>query len=126
MQTAFALVACAILALLAIFQVALALGAPFGRLAWGGGNVVLPVPLRAASAFSVVVYAFCAAIVLDRAGLWDVFAGDRVSGVGTWVLAAYFSVGVVMNALSRSVPERAVMTPVAGVLAISCLVLALG
>jgi hypothetical protein len=42
-----------------------------------------------------------------------------------WVLTAYFGIGVLANAASRSRPERLVMTPVALVLALCCLVIAL-
>lgn len=52
-----AVVASVLLAALAAFQVALAAGAPLGRLAWGGRHRVLPTGLRIASGVSVVVYA---------------------------------------------------------------------
>lgn len=45
--------------------------------------------------------------------------------MGIWVLAVYFAVGVVMNGISRSKPERNLMTPVALVLAITTLLIAL-
>jgi hypothetical protein len=51
-------------------------------------------------------------------------ANEAVTSVVTWVLAGYFALGVLMNAISRSKPERAVMTPVALVLAAAYLVLA--
>ena len=43
-----------------------------------------------------------------------------------WVLTGYFALGIVMNAISRSKPERFTMTPVSLVLAGLCLVVALG
>jgi len=45
--------------------------------------------------------------------------------IGTWVLFAYFLLGVVMNALSRSRPERWTMAPLSLVLAALTLVVAL-
>ncbi len=48
---------CAILAALAVFQVALIAGAPLGHLAWGGQDRVLPRTKRAGSVVSVVLYA---------------------------------------------------------------------
>jgi hypothetical protein len=65
-----------------------------------------------------------AVIVLDRAGVVDV-VGDGVARLGTWVITAYFALGILANAASRSPSERAVMTPVSVVLAISSLVVAL-
>jgi hypothetical protein len=43
--------------------------------------------------------------------------------VTAWVLAAYFALGVVMNGISRSLPERLTMTPTALTLAVLYLVL---
>lgn len=112
-----------VVALLALFQIALAAGAPWGRFAWGGAQAKLPVALRIGSVVSLLIYSACAAIVSDRAKLIDV-VGDDVSGVGAWVVAGFLSLGVVMNAISRSKPERFTMTPVALVLAASAYVVA--
>lgn len=112
-------------AALAVFQIALAAGAPWGRLAWGGQHPdVLPVRLRVGSMVSVLVYAFLCTIVLDRADLLSLYP-EVVSTVGIWVVFGYLLLGVAMNALSRSRAERAVMTPVAAVLAITALLTAL-
>ncbi len=115
----------AMIVALAVFQIALATGAPLGRFAWGGAQARLPVGLRIGSAVSIPIYGACAAIILDRAGIVDV-VGDDVSRIGAWVIAGFFSLGVVMNAISRSKPERFTMTPVALVLAASAYVVAVG
>ena len=120
-----AIVLCVILAALAVFQLALALGAPIGRFAWGGQHRVLPTRLRIGSAISIVIYAVIAVIALDRAGVVDVVS-DVVSTVGMWVVFAYFVIGIPMNAISRSRPERYTMTPVVAVLAVLSLLVALG
>jgi|TARA_B100000700_G_scaffold102515_1_gene115618 hypothetical protein len=73
---------------------------------------------------SVVLYAAFAALLLRRAGaLGDAGA---VSQVATWVLFAYFGIGVLLNAISRSRPERIVMTPVSAVLTACAVVIARG
>ena len=113
-----------ILAALAVFQLALALGAPLGRFAWGGAHRVLPARLRIGSLVSIVIYAVIAVLALDRAGLIDVVP-DGVSIVGMWIVFGYFVLGIVMNALSRSKPERYTMTPVVTVLAVLSLLVAL-
>jgi hypothetical protein len=46
--------------------------------------------------------------------------------VSMWVLTAYFALGVLMNGISRSRPERLIMTPTALVLAALYLILAAG
>lgn len=120
-----AVVFVAVLVLLALFQLALAFGAPWGRFAWGGQHPgALPAGYRAASAFSILVYGFMAVLALNRAGVLDVFP-DGFTRVAAWVVFAYLALGVAMNAISRSKPERYVMTPVAVVLAVLALFIAL-
>ena len=116
---------CVILGVLAVFQLALALGAPIGRFAWGGQHRVLPARLRIGSAVAIVIYAVIAVIALDRAGAIDVVS-DVVSTVGMWVVFGYFVLGIPMNAVSRSRAERYTMTPIVVVLAVLSLLIALG
>jgi hypothetical protein len=113
-----------LLSLLGILQIALAGGAPLGRLAWGGQERILPRRLRIGSVASVAIYAVIALLVLDRAGEIDLVP-DVVSRVGMWVVVAVFALGVVTNALSRSRLEHAVMVPVNAVLAAAALLVAL-
>ncbi|MFB9311023.1 hypothetical protein BJY17_003159 [Agromyces hippuratus] len=120
-----AIALCVILGVLAVFQLALALGAPIGRFAWGGQHRVLPARLRIGSAIAIVIYAVIAVIALDRAGAIDVVS-DVVSTVGMWVVFGYFVLGIPMNAVSRSRAERYTMTPIVVVLAVLSLVIALG
>jgi hypothetical protein len=120
-----AVVACLLLAGLAVFQALLIAGQPLGRLAWGGQHVVLPSHLRVGSAVSVVLYALFAVVILSAAGALSQLSVEFVE-VAIWVLAGYFVLGIVMNAASRSRPERLVMTPVVLVLAVSCLLIARG
>ncbi|TYP88350.1 hypothetical protein [Blastococcus xanthinilyticus] len=125
MITLAAVLACVLLAALGILQLLLLTGRPLGRFAWGGQHEVLPRGLRVGSAVSVLLYAFFAVVILQAA---EVLSGlpDVVAGVGIWVLTGYFALGVVMNGISRSRPERLLMTPVALALAGCCLVVALG
>lgn len=115
-----------LLAALAVFQVALACGAPLGRFAWGGQHRVLPTRLRLGSLSSVLIYALIAAIVTARAGLVDVDVSDRVVQVAAWGVAAYLLLGVGVDAASRSKPERTVMTPLCAVLGVLSVGVALG
>ena len=115
-----------ILAGLAIFQVALAVGAPIGRFAWGGQHDVLPARLRIGSVVSILLYALFALILLERAELVTVFGSEPFVQVATWVLFGYFALGILMNGISRSKAERTVMVPVTLVLAALTLLVALG
>ena len=120
-----AIALCVVLAVLAVFQLALIFGAPIGRFAWGGQHRVLPTKLRIGSAVSIVIYTIIALLALDRAGLVDVVP-EVVSTVGMWVVFAYFVLGIGMNAISRSKPERYTMAPVSALLAVLGLLVALG
>jgi hypothetical protein len=120
-----AIVLTVLLVVLAVFQFALALGAPLGRFAWGGAHRVLPPKLRIGSLVSIVIYALVVVIALDRSGVIDVVP-DPVSTVGMWVVFGYFVLGIPLNAISRSRPERFTMTPVVTVLAVLSLLVALG
>lgn len=112
--------------LVGLFQLALVLGAPWGALAWGGQHKgTLPAEYRWGSAASILVYGFFALVVLDHAGVVEVLP-DAVSSVGVWVVVGFLGLGVIMNGISRSRPERFVMTPVVLALALLALVVALG
>lgn len=121
----FALLFAVILAALVVFQFALAFGAPIGKFAWGGQHRVLPRRLRIGSAVSVLIYAFMAVVAFDRLDAVDVFP-DGFSVVAMWVIFSYLCLGILMNAVSRSKPERYTMTPVVIVLAVLSLLIALG
>lgn len=126
-MTIAAILAVALLGILIVFQLALAAGAPLGYAAWGGRNPgVLPTGLRVASAVvGLVMYPIFIAVILAAAGLigddWLPFDPRIVM----WVFAAFFALGVVANAISRSPRER-IWSPVSGVIAICCGVIALG
>ena len=115
----------AVMVALAVFQLALIAGAPLGHFAWGGQDRVLPVGKRVGSVVSIVLYALFSVVVLQRAGLIDLLPGV-VADVGIWVIVAYSALGIVMNGISRSKPERYTMVPVCVVLTVLSLVVALG
>jgi len=112
-----------VLTALAVLQVLLVFGAPLGRFVWGGQHEVLPTGLRIGSAASVVIYAAIGMLLLSRAG---VIGGDGTFvRVATWVIFGYFSLGILVNAISRSRPERFTMTPVVTILALATFAVAL-
>ncbi|MGD9740062.1 MAG: hypothetical protein AB7O56_13695 [Bauldia sp.] len=120
-----AILATVLLAGLAVFQAALAAGAPLGHLAWGGANRVLPIGFRVASAAAIPLYAAIALVLLDRAAVIDLFP-DGFVRPAAWVAFGYFCLGVVLNLASRSAPERLVMTPLVTALAVAAFLVARG
>ena len=120
-----AIAACVLLAALAVFQAALIAGAPLGRFAWGGQHDVLPAKLRIGSATSIALYVLIAYVALAKAGLAPPLVSEGFTDVACWVLTGYFALGIVLNGISRSKPERLVMTPTVVVLTALYLVLSL-
>ena len=124
MTTVALIVMLVLLAVGVVFQIALACGAPWGRLAWGGAHRVLPRRLRIGSMTSVVLYVAFAVLLLSRTGVLP--GGDSAPVIVlTWVLFGYSVVGVVLNGISRSRAERWTMTPVCAMLAGMTLIIAL-
>lgn len=123
MPFAFALTV--VLALIAVFQIALALGAPLGRFAWGGQHRVLPARLRIGSLVSILIYALIGLLAWERVRAIDLLP-NGVAEVGMWVVFAYFGLGIFMNAISRSRPERLTMVPVTLVLSVLSFLIAMG
>ena len=126
-MTLAAILAVVLLVGIAAFQLALALGAPWGAAAWGGQHPgVLPRRFRIASGVAaIVVYPLIIALVLAAAGM----IGDGWLPVDAtlimWSLAGLLGVGAVMNFVSRSPPERR-WGAVALTIALCCVVIALG
>ncbi|MGN7200320.1 hypothetical protein [Arthrobacter sp. SAFR-044] len=116
---------CTVLGVLAVFQLLLIIGLPFGRFAWGGQNPVLSARQRVGSAVSIVVYAAFALVALERGALISIFPAPLVAVVAMWVIAAYLLLSVLPNLASKSKYERRVMVPVSLVLAGLAFVVAL-
>ena len=107
-----------------LFQVALALGAPWGALAMGGASPGrFPPRLRVAAAAQAVLLGVAAAVVLARAGL--AFAGlADTARILIWLVVALAVVALVLNLASRSAGERRLWVPVAVVMLASSVVVA--
>lgn len=127
MTTAAAFIAVALLVVVAVFQLALALGAPWGAAAWGGQNHgVLPNRLRIASGVAgVVIYPLLIVLVVNAAGWISIGWLDDLGSLPMWTLAVLLGLGALANLFSRSRPER-LWAPVAGAIAVCCAILALG
>jgi hypothetical protein len=110
----------------AAFQGALALGAPLGSVSWGGAyEGQLPMGLRFASGVAVCVYVLFALVVLGRGGFRGVPLPYGVLRWGTWVLVGLMFLGALPNLVSSSGWERFGWGPLALILALLCLFVAL-
>ncbi len=124
MITPALLVFCLVLGALVVFQGMLVAGAPLGHFAWGGQHRVLPTRLRVGSLISIALYLLFMLVLSDRSGFWP-WLPEGFSGAATWLLVAYLGLGILMNSISRSSPERYTMTPVAALLFGCSLIIAL-
>jgi hypothetical protein len=124
--TAIAAIDSLVLLGIAVFQVLLASGKPWGQYAWGGNNPgVLPKNLRIGSALSVAVYVAVAVVVLIEG---DVIIPDWKSGatnVVTWVLTVMLALGVGANAASRSSKERKLWVPISATASVLTFIVAI-
>ncbi len=112
-------------AVVVAFQVALALGAPWGAYAMGGripGR--LPAAMRAAALVQAVVLGVLALVVLSFAGLASPSLARDFPWL-IWVAVIVAAVSVAMNLASRSPGERRTWVPVGLVLLASSLTVAL-
>ena len=108
---------------IAAFQVALAVGAPLGRAAWGGGRIACRRACgsraRARSWFLLA-----ATIVLGRAAIQISPLPPAVLRWGTLILVALLPLGAIMNLASSSPWDRFLWGPLALALALLTFVVA--
>ena len=111
--------------LIAAFQLALALGAPWGKAAFGGAVEQPGLELRASSILAVVIWSAAALIVLRRArlGVWAPLPRKALP-VAVWVLFAVSIVSTMLNAITPSALERAIWLPFSLILTGTLLVVA--
>ena len=108
-----------------LFQLGLVAGKAWGEYTMGGrypGR--LPAVMRLAALVQAVVLAVLAAIVLDAAGLLGLDWTAQTEWL-PFVPVAVSALSLVLNASSRSEPERRTWTPVAIVLLVSSLAVAI-
>ncbi len=121
----FATLYAAFTAIVVVFQLALAAGAPWGQVAMGGrypGS--FPTQLRIGALVQAALLSFLALIVLSRAGVGFPVL-DPVSGWMVWIAVAISLLSLILNLITRSKWERRLWAPVALVLVVCSLLVAL-
>jgi len=124
-MTFLAYVGLLILLGLTIFQILLIIGKPLGDYAWGGKYKILPKGLRIASVSSIGLYVLFAVFLVSTAGIANIITSQSALNTGMRIFTGYFSLGILLNAISRNKKERMVMTPVVTLLAIVFLLITL-
>jgi cytochrome bd-type quinol oxidase subunit 2 len=114
----------ALIGLVVVFQLAVALGAPLGRLTQGGGvDGTLPMSGRLVAVGSAVLLTVMGLGLLARADLGPFRAAPRrlVTAVA-WFTAVYAGLGMLLNLASPSPAERWTWTPVTALILVCAVV----
>ncbi len=107
------------------FQIALAVGVPWGEYAMGGtfpGQ--FPPALRIAALVQAILLVALAAIVMARAG-FILNGWSRRAHWLVWIVVAFAAVGLVLNVITPSGGERAIWAPVTLLLLLSSMIVAI-
>jgi uncharacterized membrane protein SirB2 len=108
----------------AVFQVLLSLGYPFGEFAMGGYYKVLPKNLRIVSAVNAFILIFMGLVFLQHTNVLNSL--DFLStNILVWVITIFLGLNTIANLMSRSKKERLFMTPLSGFIFILCLFISL-
>jgi hypothetical protein len=108
-----------------LFQIALAAGMPWGHLAMGGRYPgKFPPRMRVGAVIQGALMAFLGMIVLSRAGV-ALLSLANLSNILIWVALAISGVSLVLNLMTQSKWERILWAPVALLMTVSSLVVAL-
>jgi hypothetical protein len=95
--------------IVAVFQVALALGAPLGEYAYGGTKTgKLPLGFRINSVVAVFVMLAISGHYLAQLGVFEPILDPAGSSVVNWVLVAFTGLAALANNATRSKKERMV------------------
>jgi len=114
-----------LIAIVILFQAALALGAPWGAYAMGGKFPgTYPPSMRVACIVQIAILASLASIVLSDSGVmfpgWSAFAGSAI-----WFVVAFSALATILNLITRSVWERRIWAPVSVLMLITSVLVAL-
>jgi hypothetical protein len=123
-----AVVTAALFAVLALFQAALAIGAPWGEHVYGGrmaqDDGALPGRWRAASGIASLVLLGFAWVMLIRGGVIATDLDENFVTVLAWMVVAYMAINTAVNFSSQDPVERWVMGPITAILVVLCAVVA--
>ena len=95
--------------IVALFQIALALGAPWGEYAYGGQRAgKLPVGFRVNSVVSAAFMVAISGHYLAQLGVFQPLLDQAGNSVVNWVLVVFMGLSAIANNITRSKKERAV------------------
>ena len=111
---------------MSIFQLLLALGKPYGNLAYGGRHEVLPTNYRIMSVIAIAIFLVATFFVLVKVEVIPVGSFSAIANLGIWVFAVYFALNTIANATSKGKREKQIMTPISFTASICLFIIAFG
>ena len=105
----------ALLLIVAVMEVLLIIGLPLGEFTMGGRYKVLPPVFRLFAGSSIILQLFGAAMILQGAGLMQLWFSAKTVRIICIVFAVFFGINTIMNFFSTSKKEKYVMTPLAAI-----------
>lgn len=116
---------CFFILIAVLFQLAMALGAPWGEYAMGGKYPgKFPPKIRVAAVLQLLILAFFGIIGLIRSGLIMSSFFD-FSTKAIWFVVGFFVLGTLMNSITPSKKERNIWAPITFILLLASLRIAL-
>ena len=120
-----AVIAVVVFVVVSTIQLLLALGKPLGKLAYGGKYETLPNNMRIMSIGAIGIFTLGTISVLERAGIITVLNNPVLSLIIVWIIALYLAFNTIINAISKSMKEKLIMTPLSLISSICCFIVAI-
>lgn len=110
----------------ALFQLAIVLGAPVGEYAYGGQHQgVLPTRFRATSVVSMLIMVAVAGHYMAQLGVFSPLLDEAGNAIANWGFVAFFALSALMNNISKSEKEKRVFGSITIAMLLSAILVAL-
>jgi hypothetical protein len=109
-----------------ILYILIALGLPYGEFAMGGKYTTVPKGKRFVFSVSVLIQLTAVIVLLQTAGVIPILFSQNITRGICFFFAAYLTLNVIANAISKSKKEKYVMTPLSAITATCFWITAMG
>ena len=110
----------------ALFQLAIVLGAPVGEYAYGGQHEgVLPTRFRVTSVVSMLIMLAVAGHYMAQLGVFSPLLDEAGNAIANWGFVAFFALSALLNNISKSEKEKRVFGSITIAMLLSAILVAL-
>jgi hypothetical protein len=110
----------------ALFQLAIVLGAPVGEYAYGGQHEgVLPTRFRIASVVSMLLMLAIAGHYMAQIGVFSPVLDQAGNAIANWGFVGFFALAALMNTITKSEKEKRVFGSITLAMLLSAILVAL-